>query len=67
VLRLHGAGPPLSRGTVFDQEQLKRAVELELGAKSVQEIQFLTSDDPGRRLAAQITAGLETAPKDKKP
>ena len=67
VLRLHGAGPPLSRGTVFDQEQLKRAVELELGAKSVQEIQFLTLDDPGRRLAAQITASLDTAPKDKKP
>jgi uncharacterized protein (DUF362 family) len=67
LLRLHGAGPPLSRGTVFDQDQLKRAVELELGAKSVQEIQFLTSDDTGSRLAAQITASLETTPKDKKP
>src|SRR4030095_6857006 len=67
LLRLHGAGPPLSRGTVFEQQQLKRAIELELGAKSVQEIQVLTQDDAGQRLAAQIETLLEPAPKDKKP
>ena len=67
LLRLHGAGPPLSRGMVFEQQQLTRAIELELGAKSVQEIQFLTPDDAGQRLAAQIATLLEAGPKDKKP
>ena len=67
AVRVHGAGPPVNRGAIFEQDQLKRAIELDLGAKSVQEIQFLTADEPGKRLAAQLEAGLEITSKEKKP
>jgi uncharacterized protein (DUF362 family) len=65
LLRLHGTGPeqPLAWRTVYEQQQLKRASELELGAASSQEIRFLTSDIQGQRLASQIEAILEEVPK----
>ena len=67
LLRLHGAGPPLSRGMVFEQEQLTRAIELELGAKSVQEIQFLTLRRCGAKTGCANRDPPGAGPKDKKP
>jgi uncharacterized protein (DUF362 family) len=66
LLRMHGAGYPLSKGSVFEQEQISRAVELKLGVQSSKGIQFLTSDDSGRRVAAYLTAAMEKVPDEKK-
>lgn len=66
LLRAHGVASPLNRGSVFDQEQLKRAVELKLGAGSAKSIKILTSDDSSRKLAAQLQAILERVSEEKK-
>lgn len=66
LLRMHGAGYPLSKGSVFEQEQVSRAVELKLGVQSPKDIQFLTSDDAGRRVSAYLTAAMEKVPEEKK-
>ena len=54
VLRRFGAGPPLDRGAIFDQEQIKRAVELDLGVRSAKGIRLLTDDDQSRALASRL-------------
>ena len=59
LLRLHGAAGPVSKGAVFEQAQIKRAVELKLGAQSPKEIRFLTRDDESRKVALQVMAVLE--------
>jgi uncharacterized protein (DUF362 family) len=59
LLRLHGAGGPVSRGSVFEQAQIKRAGELKLGSRSPKEIRILTGDDESRKVAFQVTAVLE--------
>jgi uncharacterized protein (DUF362 family) len=66
LLRLYGAGYPLSRGSVFEQEQVSRAVELKLGVQSPKGIQILTSDDASRKLAGHLTAAMEKMPDEKK-
>jgi len=65
LLRLHqtGSGQPLSWRTVYELEQLKRAVELNLGAASGAEIRFLTANIENFRLASQIEAILQEVPK----
>jgi uncharacterized protein (DUF362 family) len=65
LLRLHGTGPeqPLAWRTVYEQEQLKRAVELKLGAASSREIRFLTTNIHSQRLTSQIEAILQEVPK----
>ena len=59
LLRLHGAGGPVSRGPVFEQTQIKRAVELKLGSQSPKQIRVLTPDDESRNVAFQVMAVLE--------
>ncbi|HJX03336.1 MAG TPA: DUF362 domain-containing protein [Dehalococcoidia bacterium] len=54
LLRLHKTTPEVSRGAVFEQEQIARAVELGLGTKSAEEIQFLTGDRQSQKLAARL-------------
>jgi len=65
LLRLHGtrSGQPLSWRTVYEVEQLKRAVALNLGAASGPEIRFLTANIQNYRLASQIDAILQEVPK----
>ena len=65
LLRLHGTGAeqPLAWRTVYEVEQLKRAAELDLGAASGPEIQFLTANIQNHRLASQIDAILQEVPK----
>ena len=58
LLRIHGAGPPVGTTPVFEQEQIKRAVELNLGAASGEEIHFITSDRASANLAFQLRAIL---------
>lgn len=59
ILRLLGTTPTVSEGPLFAQEQLARAVELELGAGSGAEIELVTRDDPSAEYAARISALLQ--------
>lgn len=59
LLRIHGAAGPLARGAVFDNEQIKRAAELDLGVKSAKEIDLRAADADSRRVASQIAAVLD--------
>lgn len=45
ILRIFGTTAEVSQGTIFEQEQIARAVELELGVDSPAKIQFLTADE----------------------
>jgi uncharacterized protein (DUF362 family) len=67
LLRVHGAGRELSRTYVFKQDQIKRAVELELGVKSAKEIQFLPADETSRELMYRLSASLMEPAESKKP
>ncbi len=44
ILRLLGTTPEVSRGLIFEQEQIARAVELGLGVNSPDQIQLVTDD-----------------------
>ncbi|MBN1266956.1 MAG: DUF362 domain-containing protein [Anaerolineales bacterium] len=54
VLRIFGTTPEVSRGRVFEQEQIARAVELGLGVDSPEKIQILTEDEASAAYAAEI-------------
>ena len=58
LLRIHGAGPPVGTIPVFEQEQIRRAVELKLGAASGDEIKFIPSDQASANLAFQLRTML---------
>lgn len=59
ILRLFGTTPEVSRGRVFEQEQIARAVELGLGVDAPAKIQFLTADATSADYAAQIRQVLQ--------
>jgi uncharacterized protein (DUF362 family) len=54
ILQHFGAQVLMDQGTIFGQEQLKRAVELKLGVQSAKEIQLLTDDKESRFIAAKL-------------
>jgi uncharacterized protein (DUF362 family) len=54
ILRLFGTTPEVSRGRVFEQEQLARAVELGLGASGPEKIELVTGDDDSAAYAEEI-------------
>ncbi len=58
LLRMHGVGSPVADGRIFDQEQIRRAVELGLGVPSPGAIEFVTDSDEGRAVIASIRALL---------
>jgi uncharacterized protein (DUF362 family) len=68
LLRLEREAPVqlLNSRAVYEQDQLKRAAELNLGAKTVNEIRFLTADARGAMLASQLEAIIQGVPKSKK-
>jgi uncharacterized protein (DUF362 family) len=55
ILRHYGTTPAVSRGPIFEQEQLARAVELELGVGDPEEIELVTPDGASESFAAEIT------------
>jgi uncharacterized protein (DUF362 family) len=61
LLRYFGTTPEVSRGTIFDQEQIARAVELGLGIDGPEKIQFLTADPESEAYAGQIQEILSAA------
>jgi uncharacterized protein (DUF362 family) len=54
ILRLFGTTPEVSRGGIFEQEQIARAVELGLGIDSPDKIAFITDDSASQAYAEQI-------------
>jgi uncharacterized protein (DUF362 family) len=54
ILRMHGGNATISRGRVFDQEQIARAVRLGLGATGPDQIDLVTDDPESRKIAERI-------------
>lgn len=54
ILRYLGTTPQVSRGPVFAQEQIARAVELGLGVSTPNEIRIITDDEEGESYAQKI-------------
>lgn len=54
ILRLFGTTPEVSAGKVFEQAQIARAVELELGARRAEDVRIVTSDPESEAFAAQL-------------
>ncbi|MEB3336154.1 MAG: DUF362 domain-containing protein [Leptolyngbyaceae bacterium] len=54
ILRLLGTTEAVSRGSVWQLEQIRRAVELGLGASNPEQIEVVTADNASRTLADQI-------------
>lgn len=54
ILRHFGTTPEVSKGKIFEQEQIARAVELGLGVSAPEMIDFLTPDDASKDYAALI-------------
>jgi uncharacterized protein (DUF362 family) len=44
ILRLLGTTPAVSKGSIFEQDQIARAAELELGVSSAKQIEIVTGD-----------------------
>ena len=54
ILRSFGTTPEVERGSIFEQEQIARAVTLGLGVSQPEDIDLLTDDDASAEYAAQI-------------
>lgn len=54
ILRHFGTTPAVSQGRVFDQDQIRRAADLGLGASGPEEIEILTDDEAGRTFADEL-------------
>ena len=59
LLRYFGTTPEVSRGAIFEQEQIARAVELGLGVTSPDQIELLTADADSGAFASEIKALLQ--------
>lgn len=58
LLRYYGTTPEVSRGKVFEQEQIARAVELGLGVQSPDQIEMITEDSESAAYADEIRSIL---------
>ena len=54
LLRYHGCTTEVARGKIFQQDQIKRAVQLGLGVDKPGKIEFITADAESAAYAAQI-------------
>jgi uncharacterized protein (DUF362 family) len=62
LLRYFGTTPEVSRGAIFEQEQLARAVQLGIGISSPKQIELVTPDTESAEYAKPIRALLDGAP-----
>ena len=53
ILRMYQTTPAVARGRIFDQAQIRRSVELSLGAGSPEEIELVPAPDPESRAFTQ--------------
>lgn len=54
ILRLFGTTPAVSDGRIFDQEQIARAVELDLGVDGPEKISVITADAASQEFAGMV-------------
>ncbi|MFC1568391.1 DUF362 domain-containing protein [Candidatus Margulisiibacteriota bacterium] len=59
ILRHYGTTEKVAKGRIFDQEQIKRAAQLGIGAASVEEIELVALDQKAAALAKQLKASLK--------
>ena len=59
ILRQLGTTPEVTRGKIFEQDQIKRAAELGLGVKSAKEIDIVTGDKESEEYAKAIRGILK--------
>jgi uncharacterized protein (DUF362 family) len=59
ILRHLGTTPEVSKGKIFEQDQIKRAVELGIGVKSAKEIKIVTDDKESEEYAKVIRGILK--------
>ena len=62
LLRHFGTTPEVSRGAIFEQEQIARAVELRLGVRGPSGIELVTGDRDSADYAKRVRAILDGAP-----
>jgi len=62
LLRHFGTTPEVSRGAIFEQEQIARAAQLGLGVTGSGQIALVTGDRESAAFAAKIRAVLDGAP-----
>jgi len=62
LLRHFGTTPEVSRGSIFEQEQIARAVQLGLGVAGPGQIELVTGDQESAAFAKKIRAVLDGAP-----
>lgn len=58
LLRYYGTTPEVSKGKIFEQDQLARAVELKLGVTGPEQIELVTDDRESKDYAEKIRAVL---------
>jgi uncharacterized protein (DUF362 family) len=59
ILRILGTTPEVSEGSIFEQEQIARAVELKLGISSPNELEIITDSLESAELAESIIRELQ--------
>jgi uncharacterized protein (DUF362 family) len=59
LLRHFGTTPEVSKGAIFDQDQIARAVQLKIGVSSPRQIELVTGDPESAEYAKQIRAVLD--------
>ena len=59
LLRYHGCKTDVAKGKIFEQEQIARAVALELGIDNPENIELLTGDQESAAYAEEIKAILQ--------
>jgi uncharacterized protein (DUF362 family) len=62
LLRYYGTTQEVSQGAIFEQEQIARAVQLNLGVSNPKQIELVTGDRESAEYAKQIRAILDGAP-----
>jgi uncharacterized protein (DUF362 family) len=62
ILRYFGTTPEVSRGAIFEQDQIARAVQLGIGVKSPKQIELVTDDRDSAEFAKSIRAVLDGSP-----
>ena len=60
ILRNYGVKTGISKGPIFELDQIRRAAELEIGVKSAQEIELVPLNDESHSDAESIMKILET-------
>ncbi len=59
ILRLFGTTPEVSKGRIFQQEQIARAAELGVGIQSAKDIQIIPLDSESEKFAQKIQRTFE--------